>query len=222
LRLDTGEFVALVGPRGSGKTSLISAALGRCPIDDGSVELFGVAPGQFRHWERVGYVPEGFTFPTGDLALVDIVRTARLGDALLVGGSPTNDAEIAEACLSAVGLGDQGRTSIADLDEKLRHSVLVACGLAVACDLLIMDDPAGRLDVAERGPFVRMLRRRLEQGVTILISGRSAELYRSLANRVVVLEEGAIAYDGPPGPDHASAEHGWSSGGTPDRRRRTR
>jgi zinc transport system ATP-binding protein len=61
LAIHAGDFLAVIGPNGSGKTSLIKVMLGLLPPARGAVSLFGTPVQEFHEWERIGYVPQKAT-----------------------------------------------------------------------------------------------------------------------------------------------------------------
>jgi len=79
--VSTGEVVAVLGPNGSGRSTLVRAAIGLVPATRGSVALFGTPVDELREWSRVGYVPQRATAASGVPAtvreVVEVWRKAR-------------------------------------------------------------------------------------------------------------------------------------------------
>jgi zinc transport system ATP-binding protein len=70
VRVRAGEVLAVLGPNGSGKSTLVRALLGLIPLSGGRTEIYGVPTARFRHWRRIGYVPQRLTVGGGVPATV--------------------------------------------------------------------------------------------------------------------------------------------------------
>ncbi len=142
LRIGARDYLALLGPNGGGKTTLLRVILGLAKPDHGSVRVLGTTPR--RALGRVGYVPQYFRFdPDFPIHVRDVVLMGTLGRHW----RPTaRDREAAEAVLSRVELSALGDRPIGQLSGGQLQRVLIARALVQRPALLLLDEPTASLD----------------------------------------------------------------------------
>jgi zinc transport system ATP-binding protein len=211
LRITVGEAVAVLGANGSGKSTLIRAILGLVPLYAGGISLFDVPLGRFRHWHRIGYVPQRLGAGSGVPATVaEVVASGRLARrGLLRPPGRADRAAVAEA-LRSVGLADRARDPVATLSGGQQQRTLIARALAGRPELLVLDEPTAGVDAHSQAAFAGALRRFVLDGGTVLLVAHELGPLRPLISRAVVVHEGRIAHDGPvpePAGHHADPDH---------------
>lgn len=166
MRVAVGDYVALIGPNGGGKTTLLRVLLGLIRPDRGEVRVLGVSPEQARG--RVSYVPQYARFDLGfPIRVVDVVRAGQLG---------TRDVSRRESrtralkILEQLEIGDLTESPIGALSGGQLQRVLIARALAVEPDLLILDEPTASLDVQSADAFYDLLRELSERMTVVLTS----------------------------------------------------
>jgi molybdate transport system ATP-binding protein len=194
LHIDRGETVAVLGPNGAGKTTLLRALAGLVPIQ-GRVELDGQVlddstagihvPTDRR---RVGLVfQDHVLFP--HMTVLDNVAFGLHGDARRRAGD----------WLQKAGMADKAHAVPRELSGGQAQRVALLRTLATRPNLLLLDEPLSALDVTIRAEVRRELSRHLAtfDGVRVLVTHDPLEAI-ALADRLVVLEQGAITQTGTP------------------------
>jgi len=195
LSVAAGEIVALLGPSGSGKSSLLRAVAGLEPPASGRIEFEGRdITGQPTHERGFGLMFQDFAlFPHRDVG-ANVAFGLRMH-----GWSPASiSARVAEM-LELVGLPGSARRSVNQLSGGEQQRVALARALAPEPRLLMLDEPMGSLDRALRErlpPELRAIFLRL--GLTVLYVTHDQEEAFSVADRAVILRDGRIEADGTP------------------------
>lgn len=198
LRLEAGEFVGLIGQNGSGKTTLARHLNGLLKPDRGRV-LVGerdtreVEPGRLAG--QVGYV-----FQNPDHAL--FLPTVHEEIAYSLGFqdlSPQQREERAATALDAFGLTSLADRHPASLGRGTRRLVVLAAAYAMVPDLLVLDEPTGGLDHRLTGDLIQTLRAYVASGRSAVLISHDMQLVANTCQRVVVLQDGRLIADGPPG-----------------------
>ena len=210
LTVRPGEVVALLGANGSGKSTTVRTVIGAVPLERGGLELFGTPYAKFRHWHRIGYVPQRTTAAGGVPATVrEVVSTGRLPQHGLL-PFRRRDREAVDRALAAVGMLDRARDGVAHLSGGQQQRVLIARALVGSPDLLIMDEPMAGVDAASQQVLADTLRSEVARGSAVLLVLHELGPLEPLIDRAVVLRDGCVAHDGPPVPNtgqHALPGH---------------
>lgn len=145
---ERGEAVAILGPNGVGKTTLIKCLLGFLPWERGATRIDGRELRDFRGrelWQRVAYVPQArkpaFSYRAEDMVLLG--RSPYLGDFSMPG---KRDREIAERAMELAGITHLAGKSCEHLSGGELQLVLIARALAAEPEYLILDEPESGLD----------------------------------------------------------------------------
>jgi len=169
LRIGPNDFIAIIGPNGGGKSTLLRVLLGLVPAGQGDVLLWGRPPAVHRH--RVGYVPQFPRFPGGfPLTVADVVGMGRLYRRSLLSRLRGEDRDAVEHQLSRLGLSDLRRRPISELSGGQRQRVLIARALAAAPELLLLDEPTASLDASTAGAVYELLAELGESLPILLVS----------------------------------------------------
>jgi zinc transport system ATP-binding protein len=193
-----GEFIALVGPNGSGKTTVLKLLLGLEQPDSGTVELFGTVlrAGGIRAQilDRIGYVPQ--QAPVDRAFPITVRRVVRMGRLRpLSKSSGAVDRAAVEEALEQAEIKDLAERSYAALSGGQRRRVLVARALAARPELLILDEPTANMDAESEDRLFKSLGK-LKGKTTILIVTHDTGFVSALTGRVLCMgnREGAGRY----------------------------
>lgn len=213
LRIARGEVVALVGPNGSGKTTMVRGLLGLAPVLQGEIRLFGTRAAHLHQRWRLGYVPQRHTIAGAIPSTVEeVVSSGRLARRAWwrVRATSQDRGQIRRA-IEEVGLGEHRRAPVSTLSGGQQRRVLIARALAADPEVLVMDEPTAGVDAASSEALTRTLGRLLERGLTMLVVTHDVRPLAPILTRVVSVEDGRVAADRPAGvlPLVAdTAEHG--------------
>ena len=197
LRIAAGEVVAVLGANGSGKSTLIRALLGLTPLSAGTTQVYGVAPGRFRDWWRIGYVPQRLSVGGGVPATVrEVVASGRVArQSRWRRGDAAGRAAIARA-LDAVGLTGRAGDPVGWLSGGQQQRVLIARALAGEPDTFVMDEPTAGVDAESQRHLAGTLATLVGEGKTVLLVAHELGPIAPLITRSVVLRDGLVVHDG--------------------------
>jgi polar amino acid transport system ATP-binding protein len=202
--VEKAETIALVGPSGGGKSTLLRALNYLDPFDRGGVTIAGfeLVPGMGRGHadvlrrmrQRVGMVFQQFhLFP--HLTVLDNIT---LAPRLTRGVAPAAAARKAHELLDRVGLGDRGAAYPAQLSGGQQQRVAIARALAQEPEVLLFDEPTSALDPEMRDEVLAVIRELDGMGITMLVVTHEMHFAKDVADRVWVMDGGRIVEDGPP------------------------
>ena len=196
LSLRAGEVTAICGPNGAGKSSLLSCLAGLLPPVSGAVLLDGGSLGALHPEARaraIGYLPQ-----TPQVAWdVSVQTLARLGR-LPWRTSAAEDSVAVDAAFAALDLLAFAHRPVAQLSGGERARALLARVLAGTPRWLLADEPLANLDLAHQLALLGHLRACAERGMGVVLVLHDLALAMNHADRVVVLDHGTLAADGPP------------------------
>jgi zinc transport system ATP-binding protein len=167
LKVPDKDFLAIVGPNGGGKTTLIKLILGLLKPQEGSLRVFGVSPAKAR--TRLGYMPQHASLdPLFPVTAMDVVLMGRLGSRGKRGFFNAVDRQKAGEALEVVELYGARDRSFAELSGGQRQRVLIARALVSDPELLILDEPTSNVDAALEVELFELLVR-LNEHMTVAV-----------------------------------------------------
>ena len=180
-----GQALALVGPNGGGKTTLMRGIVGGCSILSGTVEVEAT---------RIGLVPQSadldLTFPVSATEVVTMGLIAEAGWGRRINADMR---ERVSAALERVNLSDRASHRFGTLSGGQRQRVLVARALVARPELVMMDEPFNGLDAPSRDIITRLIAELTEDGVGVVVSTHDLSLARDVCSRACVLASRLVA-----------------------------
>lgn len=193
LEMADGEAVALVGHNGSGKTTALTMLAGRLEPTRGTVEVAGIdvyrRGGSAFVRSLVSFVPDAPALYT-DLTVADHLELVALAH-----GVEDFEARI-EVLLDRFGLGEKRRLLPRELSRGMRQKTQIACALLRPFGVLMLDEPVAGLDPPSRQTLHTLLGEAKAEGAVVMFSTHQIDFADGLADRVVVLNDGAVVADG--------------------------
>jgi len=191
-----GEFVAILGPNGVGKSTLLKAVLGLVPLAEGSIRLLDRPPG--RAGRDVGYLPQRRSFdPSLRIRGVDVVRLGLDGDrwGLPLPGRASREAarRVAEL-VDMVGASAYAHRPIGQLSGGEQQRLLIAQALARRPKLLLLDEPLDSLDLPNQAAVAGLVSRIARaENVAVMIVAHDVNPILPYLDRVIYLGSGGAA-----------------------------
>jgi iron complex transport system ATP-binding protein len=198
-RLGRGRVLALLGPNGGGKTTLLKTLLGLLPPRAGEVRFDGrsLASKSIRERARLlAYVPQShvatFAFPVETIVLMG--RTAHSG---LFSRPITRDRDVAATALERFGIAHLAGRPYTMISGGERQLVLLARALAQEPRFIVLDEPTASLDFGNQGTVMREIRALATSGHRVLFTTHDPNQALRLADLAFLLRAGTRVTDGP-------------------------
>lgn len=197
LRIQTGEFLALIGANGSGKTTLARHLNALLVPTQGSVRVLGMDTRERRNWPAIR-TAVGMVFQSPEDQLVSTTVEDDTAFAAENAGLPSEEIRRrVDEALRAVEMWEERKRPPHQLSAGQMQRVALAGVLAMRPRCIVFDETTAMLDPAGRRNVMEMMQRLNREGMTIVyITHYMQEAL--LANRVVVLSRGQVALDGSP------------------------
>ncbi len=206
-----GEAVVVIGPSGSGKTTLLRCVNLLEQFQEGEITIGGQAMAytidgngrRIRRPEReiaamraqVGMVFQSFNlFPH-----MSVLKNVALGPIRALGAQRKQAEELAKSLLARVGLADKADAAPNQLSGGQQQRVAIARALAMHPRAMLFDEVTSALDPELVGEVLDVMRRLVQDGMTMLIVTHEMSFARAFANRVIFMADGEILEQGEPG-----------------------
>jgi zinc/manganese transport system ATP-binding protein/zinc transport system ATP-binding protein len=170
LKIRSGQFMAIVGPNGGGKTTLLRTILGMVPPDSGRVLLRGEILSQ-ASLQHVGYVPQletiDWNFP---ITVEEVITMGLFVKNRWFGGIGAPAKRQLDNLMERLNLGGLGKRHIRELSGGQQQAVFIGRALAGDPELILLDEPASGLDIRSRDDVIHFLHEINHQGVAIVLT----------------------------------------------------
>ena len=187
LRIARGEVLGLLGPNGSGKTTTINCLLQLLTYDRGEISVFGerMTATSYDIKRRIGVVPQ-------DVAVFDELTVAQNVDAFcaLYVRDRARRRRLVEEAIAFVELERFTGFRPGKLSGGLLRRLNIACGIAHAPELIILDEPTVAVDPQSRNAILEGIRRLNERGATIVYTSHYMEEVEQLCHQIVIMDAG--------------------------------
>lgn len=205
LSVSCGEFVALLGPNGVGKTILLKVILGLVPLTKGEVRVFGLPPRDAR--ARVGYLPQARTFDQSvRVRGVDIVRLGLDGDRwgmpfpgrrIFRADGPGSLRRVGEV-IDLVGASAYANRPIGNLSGGEQKRLLIAQAIVHQPDLLLLDEPLASLDYPTQTAITALIGRiSREKAMTVVMVTHDVNRIVGQAGKLIYIAKQGVAVGTP-------------------------
>lgn len=186
--VESGDYLAIIGPNGSGKTTLFKAILGFLSPSEGSV-LLGTS--------RLGYVPQrasqsSDSFPA---TVEEVVESGRLAKVGLFRGFSSQDRVVIQHVMQITKIADIKNKLVSKLSGGQKQRVYIARALASEPELLLLDEPLTGVDISSQKEFYGFLKElNSTQGITILFISHDVDMVTEEAKSILSLNKKLVAF----------------------------
>ncbi len=189
-----GAIVGVIGPNGSGKTTMLEMLLGLLPTASGELSVLGEAPHKAN--SRIGYVPQNYTAAIGEaIRCRDLVGLGRSGTKWGLRRRSRDDRSRIDDALTAVSAETFATRRISQLSGGQQQRVAIAQAIVGDPALLLLDEPLANLDVRNQHEIVELLGAlREKRNVTILVVGHDLNPLLSILSGAIYLLDGHAHY----------------------------
>ena len=197
LEVPEGEMMALVGPNGTGKSTLLRTLAGLLPIPSGRVLVAGRDLVKLSPLERartLAMVGQQEETPA-DLRVAEVVALGLLPPRPPWSGGGRKERNAVAEALEQVSMTAYANRGFHQLSGGEQRRVLLARGLAQRTELLLLDEPTNHLDIRHQHALLRMVR---GLGRTVIAAIHDLDLAATYFDHIVVLNDGGVAADGKP------------------------
>ena len=186
--IKAGEVLALLGENGAGKSTLINCILGRLKVNEGSIRVFGAAPGEQSAKRRTGTILQSASLPDTStveeqIALFSSYYPKPLAKQHLI------DLTMLE------GLEKRRLNTLSGGQKQRLFFALAVCGNP---QIIFLDEPTVGLDSSARREFWQCIESLKLNGVSVVLTTHYLEEAEALADRIILLKQGKIIYQGTP------------------------
>ncbi|MDH5464170.1 MAG: metal ABC transporter ATP-binding protein [Thiovulaceae bacterium] len=195
-----GDYTAIIGPNGGGKSTLMRLLLGLNKKTTGSIELFGTKINKFDRWKEIGYVPQ-------NVLQIDHKFPATVFEVVLMGRASRNhswksysqeDKKMARRSLEKIDMYHLKDRLIGSLSGGQRQRVMIARALAGQPKLLILDEPNTGVDVASQQNFYALLKElNEEEKLTIIFITHDFGVIADDIKNVICINQELLACNTP-------------------------
>ncbi|NIN61175.1 MAG: ABC transporter ATP-binding protein [Gammaproteobacteria bacterium] len=188
LSVESGEFLGIIGPNASGKSTLVKLILGLLEPDTGTIRVLDMPVTSAR--KQIGYVPQYPTFSRRDFPINvrDTVMLGRLGLSHWFSAYSSTDRQICQEVLRAVEIEDIASRPIGTLSGGQLQRVLIARALVSEPEILILDEPTANIDIRVEEDIFGLLKQYNER-MTILVVSHDIGFISSYVDRVACVNK---------------------------------
>jgi zinc transport system ATP-binding protein len=193
LEVHKGDFLAIIGPNGGGKSTLLSLILGINTPQSGTIRVFGKAPTAAQR--EIGYVPQNtnvnLDFP---IKVLDVVLMGNGAKHHPLFGYSAEEQACAAQALEQVGMADYAARRIGDLSGGQRQRVMIARALCRHPKLLVLDEPTASIDATGQKEIYDLLKK-LNGDITVIVVSHDLSVILGYANKAAHINRTLTFHD---------------------------
>ena len=193
LEIEENDFLAIIGPNGGGKSTLLKAILGINKIKKGSIKIFDEKVS--RNLSSIGYVPQNtnvnVNFP---IKVIEVVMMGHVGHKRPLIGYKKEEIACAMGALEQVGMAKFANEKIGSLSGGQRQRVMIARALCAHPKILLLDEPTASIDVDGQKQIYDLLKL-LNKTITIIVVSHDISVILGYASKVAHINKKLTFHD---------------------------
>lgn len=195
-RIRQRDFVGIVGSNGAGKTTLMRIIVGLIKPTSGEVKLFGEPIGQFREWNKIGYVPQKQSFnPLFPATVREVVLSGLYGRSSMFKRISKSDLLKCSEALDVLNIADLADRRIGQLSGGQQQRAFLARALVNNPELLILDEPTVGIDAETQESFFHLIRHmHHHHHITFLMVSHDLDMLKSYLGTEPIQDAGKIQF----------------------------
>jgi iron complex transport system ATP-binding protein len=196
--IQPGSVTAILGPNGTGKTTMLMLSLGWLIPDKGEICLLESSIATMNRQElgqKIGLVPQ-FEHLSFDFTLLEYVVLGRAPYLRPLQSPSPEDFEIAQSALKRVGMEKYSHKQVQELSGGEKQLVLLARALAQDTNILLLDEPTSHLDIKNKSRLLKILKELIAEGKTIILTTHEPDVASMIATDLILVKEGQVLKHG--------------------------
>jgi iron complex transport system ATP-binding protein len=197
--LNKGDFAAIIGPSGAGKTTVFRILTGYSKLDSGTVTVKTKNIRKLHNIERskiMAVVPQNVFSPM-PYTVRQIVEMGRVASLSKFRAFNRKDLDCVMKALECVKMESFVHKLFNNLSGGEKQRVMIAMALAQEPEILLLDEPTASLDISLRTHLMKLLRNlNRDKGITVLVISHDIQLAAGFCSRLILIKNGSIVMDG--------------------------
>lgn len=193
LKVQEGDFLAIIGPNGGGKSTLLKLILGLEKYKVGNIKIFD--ENISKNISKIGYVPQNTNINTNfPIKVLDVVMMGHIHEKKTFWGHKQSEKLCAKGALQKVGMQDFANTKIGSLSGGQRQRVMIARALCANPKILILDEPTASIDVEGQKQIYELLQV-LNKSISVIVVSHDISVILSYASKVAHINKKLVFHD---------------------------
>jgi len=193
LKVEELDFLAIIGPNGGGKSTLLKLILGLEKDKTNSIKIFGQNPS--KNLTSLGYVPQNTNVNTEfPIKVIDVVLMGHVSEKKPIFGYGKDEILCAMGALSQVGMQEYANSKIGALSGGQRQRVMIARALCAHPKILILDEPTSSIDIKGQKEIYELLKL-LNSTITIIVVSHDISVVLEYANKAAHINKKLSYHD---------------------------
>jgi zinc transport system ATP-binding protein len=193
LLVEEKDFLAIIGPNGGGKSTLLKLILGINPSKKGSIKVLDKDPKQ--SLTSIGYVPQNTNVNTDfPIKVIEVVMMGHVEGKRPLFGYAKHEVLCAMGALTQVGMADFAQTKIGSLSGGQRQRIMIARALCAHPKILILDEPTSSIDITGQRDIYELLKV-LNEYITIIVVSHDISVILEYANKAAHVNKNLSYHD---------------------------
>jgi len=193
LEINPKDFLAVIGPNGGGKSTLLKLILGINKIQSGTIKLEGLD--STKCLNSIGYVPQNTNINTDfPIKAIEVVLMGHSSEKKLFFGYRKDELAKAKEALKKVSMEEFANNKIGSLSGGQRQRVMIARALFANPKILLFDEPTSSIDVRGQKEIYELLKK-LNQNITVIVVSHDISIILEYASKVAYINRTLVLHD---------------------------